>query len=255
MANPTGFGVHKDTMSPTIVLLSDLASLCYERDRMRSLGNFVGAAMLLSLFVRTGRTWRPVRRWTPKMSLFLESLQHWREQGKLRLSDYGGVRYVYSGARSVLAGWWRPNRLIGWLVSACHLGFPNLFGTGVQSYTAEAEKLKQGRMDSDELNWTGWRGACLGRTPSNLTWARTNFPFLYICTECPVGALLNEIKIVCELRVTWSFVQMKQYKYTMCSKDNSLFLHSFHYDRYIPSMLVHGFMLMSVGFTSRQELK
>lgn len=89
-SNPTGFGVHRDAVSPTGVVLSDLASFVTNELRMRDLGNFVGNAYT-SAALRERQDMKArfeVSSENVTISQIFASIEENKE--KLRLSDYGG---------------------------------------------------------------------------------------------------------------------------------------------------------------------
>ena len=89
--NPTGFGVHKDAVSPTGVFLSDLTSFVTNEIRMRDLGNFVGSAYA-SATLRERQDMKArfeVSSESVTISQIFASIEENKE--KLRLSDYGGT--------------------------------------------------------------------------------------------------------------------------------------------------------------------
>ena len=89
--NPTGFGVHRDAVSPAGVLLSDLTSFATNEIRMRDLGNFVGNAYA-SATLRERQDMKArfeVSSESVTISQIFASIEGNKE--KLRLSDYGGT--------------------------------------------------------------------------------------------------------------------------------------------------------------------
>ena len=147
--NPTGFGVHRDAVSTTGVLLSDLTSFATNEIRMRDLGNFVGNTYA-SAVLRERQDMKArfeVSAESVTISQIFASIEE--NKIKLRLADYGGKclgNFFFSiFVVSLFITYQLIFRLFFVAVSdaVSQTSLEQVFN----QHAAEAEKLKQGRID------------------------------------------------------------------------------------------------------------